>query len=160
MDNEPYKDKIVLVIDDQEPVRLLIISMLEARGFGTVFGAVDPIDAIEQLADIEPDLILCDYMMPYLNGLDFVAALRLGLTDASAETPLIMLTADADQRKVQAAAWLKVQNLVRKPVSAELLAQKIADALANPPKALGSLLAPGPVIEKLDTARAARAKAL
>ena len=152
-----YHQQAVLVIDDQKPVRELIASMVEQLGFHQVVRADDAVHAISLLENFAPDLIVCDYTMPFLSGLDFVAALRLNLTAADPMTPLIMLTADADQQKMRAAAWLRVQEFVRKPVSPTTLADRVAHALATPPTEPANMIDPTIIEAKLTAAQAARA---
>ena len=152
-----YSQLTILVIDDQQPVRDLIGAMVAALGVERVIRAEDALHAIEQLTDVRPDLIICDYTMPFLSGLDFVAALRLGLTAADPLTPLIMLTADADQQKMRAAAWLQVQEFIRKPVAPATLKARIDHALGNPPQAINQTLDPQRL--RLTLQEASRAKA-
>lgn len=147
----------MLVIDDQKPVRALIAAMVAPMGFHTVLQAEDAVHAVEVLVINRPDLIICDYTMPYLSGLDFVAALRLGLTAADPQTPLIMLTADADQQKIRAAAWLGVQDFVRKPVSQASLAERVAHALDSPRTEPATMIDPTIIEAKLAAAQEARA---
>jgi len=154
-----YHQQTIMVIDDQKPVRELIASMVAKLGFGEVVVAEDGVHALDKLASSRPDLIVCDYTMPFLSGLDFVAALRLGLTAADPMTPLIMLTADADQQKIRAAAWLGVQDFLRKPVSVDTLTDRVAYALANPPTTPANMVDLSLVQDKLASAVQERAAA-
>ena len=145
-----YDDKIALVIDDQEPVREMVRSMLRSLGFMEIRVASNALDAIELMSKGRSiDLIICDYSMPYLSGLDFVGAVRTDQANARKDTPIIILTGYAEDDKVQTAAWLQVQAFIRKPVSLDHLAKRIGHAMENPPGEVGHIIDPERVKAKL-----------
>ena len=80
----------ILVVDDDADMRELLRLHLEGAGY-RVTAAEDAIAAGHCLLDTLPDLIIADYRMPYMNGIDFVGALRADTTIP--DLPVIFLTA-------------------------------------------------------------------
>ncbi|NUP98371.1 MAG: response regulator [Armatimonadetes bacterium] len=88
--------KRILAVDDERHIVRLIQVNLERAGY-EVMTANDGVQALEMVAQDKPDLIVLDWMMPQLNGMETLK--RLKANDATAEIPVIMLTAksqDAD----------------------------------------------------------------
>jgi len=113
----------VMVVDDQTSMRAMIRRALQDLGFKDVR---DKPSATEALAAIKSDrvhLVISDYNMPEMDGLQFLEAVR---TDAViGKTVFIMLTGSADKEIVQKAAALGVNNYVVKPFAPAALKEKI-----------------------------------
>src|SRR5882672_11177691 len=67
--------KHVLVLEDEPAVQILLRKQLAAHGF-TVTVAADGLDGLMKLESLRPDLIICDVMMPNLDGMGFVKAIK------------------------------------------------------------------------------------
>lgn len=67
--------KKVLIIDDNEDIRVIYGTLFEAKGY-EVFTSKDGLQGITDVAKIEPDIILVDIMMPEMSGYDFLDALH------------------------------------------------------------------------------------
>ena len=80
----------VLVVDDDEDMRELIRIHLRDAGYDVVL-AEDAVEAGHKIAERVPDLIIADYKMPYMNGREFIAALRADATIP--DLPVIFITA-------------------------------------------------------------------
>lgn len=113
----------VMVVDDQTSMRAMIRRALQDLGFKDVR---DKPSAVEALAAVKADrvhLIISDFNMPDMDGLQFLEAVR---TDAViGKTVFIMLTGSADKEIVQKAAALGVNNYVVKPFAPAALKEKI-----------------------------------
>lgn len=111
--------KKILVIEDEEFVRENILELLDAEGF-EVIGAVNGRLGIEMAKATRPDLILCDVMMPELDGYGVLTTLR---QDSSiAAIPLILLTAKAAKTDFRQGMELGADDYLTKPFTrAELL---------------------------------------
>jgi CheY-like chemotaxis protein len=125
----------VLVVDDDEAIRLAMYDTLEAEGY-QVWLAEDGEDALRKLraAPEPPSLILLDLMMPNLDGSGFCAAQQQD--PALARIPVVILSADCYIQ--QKAAALGVAGSLAKPVRvAELLAtiERWSHARDEPPPA-------------------------
>ena len=102
----------VLVVDDTANVRALIQVNLELEGI-EVHLATDGQEALDMVAEVAPDLITMDVMMPRLDGL--AAASRLKAARATAGIPIVMVTARAQAADRQAGQDAGVDAYVTKP---------------------------------------------
>ena len=113
----------VMVVDDQTSMRAMIRRSLQDLGFKDIR---DKGDAAEALADVKADrvhLIISDYNMPDMDGLQLLEAVR---GDAViGKTVFIMLTGSSDRDLVQKAAALGVNNYLVKPFATAALKEKI-----------------------------------
>lgn len=107
----------VLVVDDETLSRKVIIALLSTRDDYVCEGFEDPRDALARLADHEYDLILTDYRMPSMNGLEFIDRIRQSDTAA----PIVMITAHAEPSLVKGALSRGANALIAKPVRAQEL---------------------------------------
>lgn len=113
----------VMVVDDQTSMRAMIRRTLQDLGFKDVR---DKAGATEALAAIKADrvhLVISDYNMPEMDGLQFLEAVRAD--PVIGKTVFIMLTGSADREVVQKAAALGVNNYVVKPFAPAALKEKI-----------------------------------
>ncbi len=113
----------VMVVDDQTSMRAMIRRTLQDLGFKDVR---DKAGATEALAAIKADrvhLVISDYNMPDMDGLQFLEAVRAD--PVIGKTVFIMLTGSADREIVQKAAALGVNNYVVKPFAPAALKEKI-----------------------------------
>jgi CheY-like chemotaxis protein len=102
--------KQILIVEDEEIARDVLVQALEILGYGTV-GAVNGRHALEQLASNHVDLILTDIYMPEMNGLELLRKLR----EDGNEIPVILITGfDADEAK-QVAEDYRASALLLKP---------------------------------------------
>jgi signal transduction histidine kinase/DNA-binding NarL/FixJ family response regulator len=103
----------ILVVDDQPEARRLLKQTLEPFGFAVTL-AVDGEEALAQFEACRPNLILMDWNMPNVNGLEATRAIR-----ASADglhTPIVMLTASAFEEQRQEALSAGASDFMRKPL--------------------------------------------
>ena len=110
----------ILLIEDEEALRLTLADRLTLEGF-TVQTAADGEAGLRQIQEQPPDLILCDIMMPGLDGYGVLRALQLA--PQTAEIPFIFLTAKTDPPQVRDGMELGADDYLCKPVAkADLLA--------------------------------------
>jgi two-component system chemotaxis response regulator CheY len=119
----------VLVVDDSAIMRKVIEQILEMLGHESV-QATHGLDAFERLkehADVR--LILLDWNMPEMNGIEFLRAIkdRPGL----AEIPVIMLTTESERRKMIEAIEAGAKHYLTKPFQPETLATKILQCVGD-----------------------------
>lgn len=113
----------VMVVDDQTSMRAMIRRSLQDLGFKDIR---DKGDAAEALADVKADrvhLIISDYNMPDMDGLQLLEAVRADAVIG--KTVFIMLTGSSDRDLVQKAAALGVNNYLVKPFATAALKDKI-----------------------------------
>jgi len=113
----------VLVVDDSAIMRKVIEQILEMLGHEAVPAAngVEAFDRLKEHADVQ--LILLDWNMPEMNGIEFLRAVkdRPGL----AKIPVIMLTTESERRKMIEAIEAGAKHYLTKPFQPETLATKI-----------------------------------
>ena len=80
---------IILVVDDEDETRLMLRILLELKGF-QVKEAVDGLDALNKVNEINPDVMVLDVMMPFMDGLTVCKKLRS--QPETANLPIIMLS--------------------------------------------------------------------
>jgi two-component system chemotaxis response regulator CheY len=113
----------VMVVDDQTSMRAMIRRALQDIGFKDVR---DKGGAAEALASVKSDrvhLIISDYNMPDMDGLEFLEKVRSD--SVIGKTVFIMLTGSSDKEIVQKAAALGVNNYLVKPFAPAALKEKI-----------------------------------
>jgi CheY-like chemotaxis protein len=101
----------VLVVDDDPTLRQLVVVNLELEGF-EVHEAVDGVDALEKIREVDPVVVTLDIMMPRLDG--WAVASRLRDDPATADIKLIVLTA-ATQADLRRGARIGVDYYLGKP---------------------------------------------
>jgi CheY-like chemotaxis protein len=105
----------ILVVDDDEDIRAVILLLLDMAGYAAV-GAADGLEALERIQSRgRPALVLLDLRMPRLNGPGFVGALRAD--PALAAVPIVVLSGDAMASEI--ASSLGVSGCLKKPVDLE-----------------------------------------
>lgn len=110
--SEMRRDRI-MVVDDDEIIRVLLKKALEAEHYDVAL-AVDGDDALEKVFQNPPDLIIIDYMMPKMNGIDLIKKLKSYAHIG--QIPIIMLTVtETEVSEVQALA-AGADDWIRKPV--------------------------------------------
>ena len=113
----------VLVVDDQLTIRSLVRGGLQQLGFKDIDEAPDGEEALRQLIVKPAHLIISDYNMPKLDGLNLLRAVRAH--EPLRKTAFIMLTGRADKELVQKAVQYGVNNYLVKPFSITTLKDKI-----------------------------------
>jgi two-component system, chemotaxis family, chemotaxis protein CheY len=119
----------VLVVDDSAIMRKVITQILEMLGHDSV-PAANGLDAFERLKEHEDvRLILLDWNMPEMNGIEFLRAIkeRPGL----AQIPVIMLTTESERRKMIEAIEAGAKHYLTKPFQPETLATKILQCVGD-----------------------------
>jgi two-component system, chemotaxis family, chemotaxis protein CheY len=114
----------ILVVDDFATMRKVVKNLLKQAQFENVTEAEDGIAALRVLKSQKIDLIISDWNMPNMTGLDLLKAVRAD--SELADIPFLMVTAEALQENVIAAVKAGVNNYIVKPFTAETLGEKIA----------------------------------
>ena len=119
----------VLVVDDEDGPRAFVTSVLRELGIGQVETAVDGQDALQrfQADGAGYDLIVCDWMMPRLSGLDLLKHVR----ETRSDLPFLMVTALATLEAVKKALAHQVSGYIAKPFTPDQLEEKVFLVLAQ-----------------------------
>ncbi len=116
----------ILVIEDDKPTRYQISKLLSLEGY-EVSGAEDGIEGIEKANEVLPDLIVCDIMMPNLDG--YGTLLRMRENPKTRLIPFIFLTAKSQIEDLRKGMELGADDYLTKPVSPPSLFNSIARRL-------------------------------
>lgn len=121
----------VFIIDDSKTMRNIQKSALAQLGHTEIGEAGDGLDALSKVDVFNPDLILCDWNMPVMDGITFVKQYRA----KGSKVPIIMVTTEAEKTRVVEAIKAGVNNYVVKPFTPESLSQKVNETIARAAKA-------------------------
>lgn len=116
----------VLVVDDSKFMRNTIKKALNEIGDYTVVEAANGIEGLARLNEDSFDLVMTDWNMPEMNGLEFVTALRREYA-----MPILMLTTVCMREEVMAALQAGVNNYILKPLDVPTLEEKLNLLFAN-----------------------------
>ena len=125
-----YKDKTALVVEDQENMRNATVRMLSDIGFKQVYQAKNGHEALVFLKDRSVDLILSDWMMPKMNGLELLIQVRAN--EKHKDVPFLMSTVVVDQAQVLQAIHAGVSEYLAKPFSYAMLRDRLEKAFTKP----------------------------
>ena len=120
--------KTILIVEDEPAIREMVESALDAAGFATAL-AGDASEADAAIRSASPHLILLDWMLPGVGGVEF--ARRLRRSEATRETPIIMLTARGEERERLQAFEAGIDDYVAKPFSVRELLARIRAVLGR-----------------------------
>ncbi|MBN1181252.1 MAG: response regulator [Bacteroidales bacterium] len=112
----------ILVIDDSTTNVVLLEAILKEKGY-TINTALSAKEAYTILKNSKPDLILLDLLMPRISGFDFLEQIRNDL--ATADVPVIVITAVNDDEYSQKALKLGATEVLHKPVDIPILIGKV-----------------------------------
>lgn len=114
----------ILVVDDYKTMLRIIGNLLKQIGFQQIDEATDGASALAKLRDKDYGLIISDWNMEPMTGLQLLKEVRAD--NRLSKTPFIMITAESKTENVVAAKAAGVTNYIVKPFNAETLKQKIS----------------------------------
>ena len=121
-----------LIVDDNKHMRALVKSILHALGVKNVIEAGDGADAFKELRHYPADIIICDWNMEPLDGIDFTKLVRTGSDSPNPFVPIIMLTGHTEMNRVMEARDSGVHEFLAKPISAKKLYSRIRTIIDRP----------------------------
>lgn len=129
MSEHSTKKRVVVCIEDEKEMIDLVKLILEQQGF-EVFGAVGGVEGLEQIALVEPDLVLLDLMMPGMDGWEVYQKMKA--SEPMRHIPVIIVTAKAQSiDKVLGLHIAKVDDYVTKPFGPRELVESVQKVLAK-----------------------------
>lgn len=114
----------ILLVDDSTTMRRIQRNTLEKLGHSEIIEAGDGAEAIAKLQAGPFDLVLMDWNMPNMTGID--ALKKIKADPALKAVPVIMVTSESEKSRILEAIQSGAANYVVKPFQAETLAEKIA----------------------------------
>jgi two-component system chemotaxis response regulator CheY len=119
------KDLDILIVDDNANMRLLVRTILRSFGIPEARQARDGTTALAELERRIPSLIISDWEMAPMNGLDFLRAVRRIGREPVCFVPIIVLTAHASRQLIEQAFAAGATQLLVKPVTPANLLQRV-----------------------------------
>ena len=123
MQDDSFKNRVILVVDDEERMARFIRLNLEHDGFAVV-EAYRGLDAINKLRDAMPDVVILDVMLPDLDGFEVLRLIR-----EISSVPVIMLTAKVEEDDRVRGLELGADDYVTKPFSPRELVSRVRAVL-------------------------------
>lgn len=119
--------KKVMVVDDEEDIRITVGQLLEVSGY-EVITAENGADCLKKLERETPDLVILDIMMPGMSGWDVAA--RIKGNDKWTNVPIVFLTAKGDEMSIGMGEFASEEYIVKPFDVAQL--KKCVDRLLSP----------------------------
>lgn len=122
----------VLVVDDNQHMRRLVVTILQAFGVLQISEAVDGDQAWKMLRECNPDVIILDWMMDGLSGIDLVKMIRTSNQTPNPFVPIIMLTGHTHIDHVRQARDAGANEFLAKPVSVKAVMSRLVAVIEQP----------------------------
>ncbi len=113
----------ILVVDDMVTMRRIVKNILKQLGFANVDEAENGQEALQKLRADTYGFVVSDWNMPVMTGIDMLRAIRSD--EKLKATPVLMVTAEAQQSNLIEAVQAGVSNYIVKPFTAETMQEKI-----------------------------------
>lgn len=122
----------VLLVDADDRMVGLLRKVLASLGFGAIYTAKNGQDAIQQLISKQIDLIITDWDMTPMNGIEFIHYIRWNRQSPNRQIPIIMLTGKAKRPQVEEARDTGVTEFLVKPFTVRTLCDRIMLVIEQP----------------------------
>jgi len=113
----------VLIVDDFATMRRILRNILKQIGFTDITEADDGVTGLKELKKEKYDLVLCDWNMPEMPGIDLLKALKAD--EQLKNIPFVMVTAEAQKDNILEAVKTGVSSYIVKPFTAETVNEKL-----------------------------------
>jgi two-component system, chemotaxis family, chemotaxis protein CheY len=117
----------IVVVEDEPTSSKLMTYHLKMMGFKNIIEVEDGNSALEQLKKEKADLVIADWHMPNMNGLNLFRAIRQ--EELWQSIPFLMVTVEKDHEKVQEAIQAGVRDYIVKPIKGETFKRKVLELL-------------------------------
>lgn len=121
-----------LVVEDNTHMRRIIRMLLTGFGARDVVEAEDGASGLEAFQATSPDIVIADWVMPIIDGLELARMLRNRDSSTNPFVPIIMLTGHSEKKRVIEARDAGITEFLCKPISAKSLYLRIANTIVNP----------------------------
>ena len=121
----------ILVVDDFSTMRRIIKNLLRDLGFNNTDEADDGLTALPMLKSGKYDLLVTDWNMPGMQGIDLLKAVRADGDESLKNIPVLMVTAEQKKEQIVEAAQAGVNGYIVKPFTALILKEKLEKIFAR-----------------------------
>lgn len=125
-------DLVVLIIDDNAHMRTILRTLLRGFGVRKIIEAGNAFDGLEELKAAKIDLILLDYAMDQIDGIEFADLVRRSKDSVNVTVPIIMVSAYTERSRIERSRDVGIDEFLCKPVCATMLYNRITRLLLNP----------------------------
>jgi CheY-like chemotaxis protein len=122
----------ILVVDDNQHMRKLVVAILQAFGTTQIYEASNGVRALAVMRDENPDVVVLDWMMDEMNGIEFTKEVRTSSTSPNPYVPIIMLTGHTSADCVQQARDAGINEFLAKPVSVKAMLARLTAVIEYP----------------------------
>ncbi len=133
------KQLTVLVVEDSKPMMEIMVTMLDRFGFGRVLTAMDGEEAFSVFQRYKPDIIITDWHMDGVDGLELAQWIRRNKYSVNRSVPIILMTGFSEHMRITSARDVGVTEILVKPFSAHDLARRIMHVIDVPRDFIESL---------------------
>lgn len=126
------KELKVLVVDDCEPMLAVMRSILANFGFESIITASDGEEGFSKFQNEKPDIVITDWHMPIVDGLDLTLWIRRKKFSVNPRVPIILMTGFTERLKIARARDIGVTEVMVKPFKAKDLARRIMHVIDAP----------------------------
>ncbi len=122
----------MLIVDDSLPMRSVIKKTIKASGYGTTefFNAAHGIEALKILQDEWMDIVVTDYNMPEMNGIELIREMKKN--ELLASVPVLVITTEGSQKMIQEFMDSGASGYIKKPFTPESIREKLTEILGEP----------------------------
>ena len=121
MANYDLSNLSVLIVDDYQPMRLILKNVLYALGIKSIREVSEGIEALNALKADNVDIVFADNLMEPMNGIELVKRIRTGEDGINAFTPIIMVSGYSDLEQIIKARDAGINEFLAKPISAKMV---------------------------------------
>lgn len=127
-----FKKLSILVVEDTEAMRHLIVSVLDALGIGKVYWASNGREGFDAFRRNKPDIVLTDWVMKPVDGIELIKEIRNNPLSTNKSVPIIIITGYSARLRVEEARDNGVTEFLVKPFTAADLAKRIGYVINRP----------------------------
>lgn len=122
----------VLIVDDSAPMRAVIKKTLKMSGFklGDLFEAANGVEALRVLRENWLDLVLTDYNMPEMDGLELIEEMKKD--EIFSQIPIVVITTEGSKEKIETFLKKGALDCIQKPFTPEVIRKRLNKILGEP----------------------------
>ncbi len=126
----PPANTVVMIVDDMQSIRMITRTAVASMGFSKFIECSNGQEALTRLKNIKVDLVICDWDMPEMNGLELLTEMRAD--KEMANTAFIMLTGHTETELIHQCITAGVNSYIVKPYQPAILCKRINELLEQP----------------------------
>ena len=115
----------ILIVDDEQLLRLMISSLLETAGFNKFEFAENGAEALEKIASFQPICVIMDINMPVMNGREALTKIRS--EEKTKELPVLVVTGHDDRDERNEILRSGASNIISKPIDGDILIERVTN---------------------------------